>query len=1276
MKFTFTILSLLTVLAFTAPPVHSQPLASVQFINLSPDHEHQKLDIYVNGVRILDNIPFRTATSRFNVPAGVQVEVKVADSSSNDASNAWYTQNIQLEAGKSYFAIATGFDDPAKFPSNPEAVSTDFEIDMVEFEQGPSPNEKTVEMNIYHCSPDGGRFSVLSRGIKTLSENHIFKQTKGPIENPAVRTVVDIAMSDDPLNTFAAFDVDLAPLAGESLFFFISGFTDLVNEDNPLHLQFHAILPDGTMRTFPKFTEEFAFVQVIHNSQDPALSEIDLYVNEVLVGDNIKVHEATDLISIPLDQIGRVSVAEKSSTSAAQAFFNREIPIHPGSISAIMLTGVRDPSKFEENPDGRSIELDLHFIDQLQLSSQNLDQVDLRFIHYTPDLAESDFIARNVGVVGDNLFYGFPTEIQSFGQSLLRIDVADPNDNSNVRAMFEGNLEPLKGRSGIVFTSGFITPSNDNGGLPMSMWAAFPDGEVVEFPRFIPPTSYVQFVHNSPDPALAKVDVYLGDELIIDDLQFRKATKYIDVPAEEDITISIAPSDSKSSADAVQTFDYNLIDEMNYTALLNGVLDDSGYKPDPDGKSILLSLEMFAGARTTGTEDNKVDVTLLHGSPDEGGVDVVIREGSSIFANVLYNETSGYLSIDPERYIVDVVTYNNSSDVHESFIMGFLNMGGDAMTIFSSGFREPADNQNGPELGLYGVFPDGRVFKFAKYVAPTAQLQIIHNSADPALESVDVYADDLLIHDNLPFREATEFLSVTAVKPFTLAFAPEGSTSPTEALFTQELDLDENVLYTVVLNGISDPASFADNPDALPTDLALIKIDSASISSGVSNQIEFLSANGMTDLGTVDFVLQETGIVGDDVPYMGRSEYSGVIAKEYLVDITEADGSSVLYTFVANMTPYSGRAGILFLSGFADPEANQDGAEVGLFLALTDGRVIEFPRENMLFSEVQVIHASADPAVERVDVYYNNILIADNLEYLTATEFVQVPFEEEGTLAIAPETSSSAVDAFYTVPQTLHAETKNLAVIGGLKSTSGFAPNPFNFDITLRIATKPDVRLVSLDPAQADFAFFQGVTDVEPFDFRIKEDNTAIFASLEFGQMRDYQSIDVAEYTFNMRRSSDQQTIYASFDGDITDLKGLATLVFSTGFLNPELNKNGNEFELYAAFPNGSVVPFDKLDIQNAIRIPEAIPTSALVTYPNPVTDQLHVKFALDTRSEVVMRLVDQLGREVVSKNLGQLVPGAYLELLEIPSIAKGTYHLIMQSSTQVVTKPILILTR
>ena len=66
--------------------------------------------------------------------------------------------------------------------------------------------------------------------------------------------------------------------------------------------------------------------------------------------------------------------------------------------------------------------------------------------------------------------------------------------------------------------------------------------------------------------------------------------------------------------------------------------------------------------------------------------------------------------------------------------------------------------------------------------AQIARVQVIHNSADAAASSVDVYLDSTKIIDDFAFRTATPFIDVPAGTPIKISIAPSNSISVADSI--------------------------------------------------------------------------------------------------------------------------------------------------------------------------------------------------------------------------------------------------------------------------------------------------------------------------------------------------------------------------------------------------------------------------------------------------------------------------------------------------------------
>lgn len=75
--------------------------------------------------------------------------------------------------------------------------------------------------------------------------------------------------------------------------------------------------------------------------------------------------------------------------------------------------------------------------------------------------------------------------------------------------------------------------------------------------------------------------------------------------------------------------------------------------------------------------------------------------------------------------------------------------------------------------------------------AQTARVQVIHNCADLAADSVDVYLDNGILLDNFAFRTATGFIDAPAAgTPIRLSVAPKNSTSVADTFYSISVTLD------------------------------------------------------------------------------------------------------------------------------------------------------------------------------------------------------------------------------------------------------------------------------------------------------------------------------------------------------------------------------------------------------------------------------------------------------------------------------------------------------
>ncbi len=461
-----------------------------------------------------------------------------------------------------------------------------------------------------------------------------------------------------------------------------------------------------------------AMVQIIHNASDVLADPVDIYINGNLEIDNFAFRAATPFINLPAGVTLNIGVAPGNSTSVNDTLKNFPVVLSAGEKYVVFANGVLNPSSYAPNPDGRNTAFTL-FVKPMARTTGSGSGVDLFVLHGSTDAPTVDVKVRELGsaTVVDNAAYGDITPYITAPAQNITLDIYLGN-GINYVASFSAPLSGLGGGATAVFASGFLNPSANQNGQSFGLFAALPNGTVIQLPSVSGPNARVQVVHNSADVLASSVDVYINGVLELDNFAFRAATPFINLPAGVTLNIGIAPGNSTSVNDTLANFPFILSADEKYVVFANGVLNPALYSANPDGRSTAFTLFVKSMARETGTGSG-VDLFVLHGSTDAPTVDVKAREaGNLVLVNDAgYSDITSYFTVPANNYTLDLYLSDGVTLV-ESFIAPLAGLGGGAAAVFASGFLVPAGNQNGAPFGLFAVLPNGTVIQLPQGVVP------------------------------------------------------------------------------------------------------------------------------------------------------------------------------------------------------------------------------------------------------------------------------------------------------------------------------------------------------------------------------------------------------------------------------------------------------------------------------------------------------------------------------------------------------------------------------
>jgi len=984
-------------------------------------------------------------------------------------------------------------------------------------------------------------------------------------------------------------------------------------------------------------------LQVIHNSSDPAAATVDVYVNGTIALDDFAYRTATPFIPLPSGVPIEIGVAPGNSASVNDTIKNFTVVLNSGIKYVALASGVLSPASFAANPDGRSTAFDLTVIADARITALQPGTVDLVVNHGSTDAPTVDVIARNVAILVNDAAYSDVTPYITVPAADYILDVTPGNDNNTIVASFDANLSLLGGNAGVVFASGFLDPSTNQNGEAFGLFVAFPNGIVAPLNPIS--TARLQVIHNAADPGAATVDVYLNGVLSLDDFAFRTATPFIDVPAGVTVNIGIAPPTSASVNDTIVNIPVVFTNGQTYAAIANGVLTPANFAANPDGRPTAFTLLLSQNVRENAVNPTEVDFIAVHGATDAPTVDILARNVATLVNNAAYTDITPYITVPPASFILDVTPGNDNSIIVASFTADLTTLAGASAVVFASGFLDPATNQNGEAFGLFAALANGTVVPFA----PTSQarIQIIHNAADPAASSVDIYLNGALALDDFDFRTATPFIDAPAGVTINIGVATSTSASINDTIVNIPVQLVNGQTYVAIANGVLNPVAFALNPNGIATGFTLLISQNIRESAQNVGEVDFVVVHGATDAPTVDVLARNVATLVDDASYTDITSYINVPAASYLLDVTPGNNNStIVASFTADLSGLAGGSAVVFASGFLDPSTNQNGEAFGLFAALANGTVVPFTPTSL--ARLQAIHNAADPAAASVDVYIDGALAVPNFAFRTATPFIDIPGDVTINIGIAPAGSATVNDTIANFPVQFANGGTYVAIANGVINPANFALNPDGRPIGFTLFIQNEIREAAVNAGEVDFIAVHGATDAPTVDVKVNGGGPILVDNAAYSDITAYINVPAAAYTLDVTPGNDNTVIVASYFADLTTLAGGSAVIFASGFLDPATNQNGPAFGLWATIADGTTFP---LTIVTSVN--EIAENLNISVYPNPVVSGSPIMISNNESSEISVEILNVQG-QLVSNTI---IPGnAQSFEVSTSSLESGVY--------------------
>ncbi len=191
--------------------------ALVQIVHDSPYPSASTVDVYINNVRVYDNLAFQQSTPFTTVADGVPVKIDVVAGS--DATNATPVGSLTTTLAANSKVIAAAVGQPGV------STGTDrFQIAVAGNGRTASANPANVDLLVLHGTPDAPAVNVKVRGVgPVVTGVQTSTFANDYVSVPAGRYIFDVTLADN-ITPVGSFSADLSGAAGKSFVVAATGF--------------------------------------------------------------------------------------------------------------------------------------------------------------------------------------------------------------------------------------------------------------------------------------------------------------------------------------------------------------------------------------------------------------------------------------------------------------------------------------------------------------------------------------------------------------------------------------------------------------------------------------------------------------------------------------------------------------------------------------------------------------------------------------------------------------------------------------------------------------------------------------------------------------------------------------------------------------------------------------------------------------------------------------------------------------------------------------------
>jgi hypothetical protein len=680
--------------------------SKVQFIHNCTDDSLGAIDVWVNGQLWASNLDLHQATS-FQTAADTSVwSIRQA----GDSSISYYSWNAQLAANSEHiFTLQGNLDSSSYSPFMPLTVR---QFDGA-LEQ--SVSSSSIDVMFLHGTSDLDSIEI--------AETQLFQLTAfndlayGSYSGYLQLFTADYGWgifreSDSSLIAEFALPVGDLSWAGEAITLVTSGYVNQRQNNSGESFGMWATTNAGgnMVKLEPLRWNINSEVQLVHNSAMPNSAAIEITCDGIPWQQQLNVHEASTFSPFPSGKEVEMCMNSILPNGQVEALWCDTLQLLSGQRYQLIWFGGDSPS--------------------------NAPQL------YTREWPASDTIASDSTEVtffngsaswpllsiSESAEFEFPL-FENVPYSTLSNSVVLPNVETEwiLSSDFDSLISLRAPLDSVVFAQQRITALSysDTMFYQPSLWLCLPQGgPMIRLEAAVPPELPVycqlQLVHTSADTMLSEVDIWLNDSLWFSSFEFETATPFISVACNDSVYLRVTPvGDSSNTLNETA----HLLSANQYHRLfLWGIFDTEHYNPSPN-----LDWTIDSDISLTAENSNEFSLDFFHAATDLGDVDLneTTLPVSPLFSNITAGSLSSEATFTAENDLVFSLRNSPTQFLFGSYSLpvSALNLADSAVTLISSGFRQPANNSFGPPLKMWALLPSGEMNELLPHVGLDNQSQ-------------------------------------------------------------------------------------------------------------------------------------------------------------------------------------------------------------------------------------------------------------------------------------------------------------------------------------------------------------------------------------------------------------------------------------------------------------------------------------------------------------------------------------------------------------------------